>query len=325
MLRSRIHPNEPLPAAHLLLLSKFISTRDSDSLAKDKQWQAVLKETVPQAVSGFIAAMLIEPVSVQEKLDAKFGLANLKQMLKEKGLPVSGKKIDLIERLISADQTAMAMSVTDLQIFRCSEKGRKLVEDYLAGEKAKRVNTEISVQNAIREGNFRHAVLLRATFEAEQVIPVGLGIDWKHYDTKRDETILKMIFSRKPKVLSMLNKEQIEQVRLCAAMGHVMGYSYGKWPLPDDFKTDSPLENIDLVHVLMTNVHFHREMKEFRDIQKAGIQMSVEILTRNDEHVCAICKEASEYTYSLSEVPELPHEKCTNPHGCRCSVGASIA
>jgi len=46
-----------------------------------------------------------------------------------------------------------------------------------------------------------------------------------------------------------------------------------------------------------------------------GLATKVRILTHRD--CCPYC-EAMEGTYSFEDVPELPHEECSHPEGCRC-------
>ncbi len=42
---------------------------------------------------------------------------------------------------------------------------------------------------------FKEACLTMATYESKQIIPRGMGIDWKNYDSTRDEKILDLIFN----------------------------------------------------------------------------------------------------------------------------------
>lgn len=46
-----------------------------------------------------------------------------------------------------------------------------------------------------------------------------------------------------------------------------------------------------------------------------GLATKVRILANDDS--CPVCK-ASEGAYAFDDVPELPIEGCSHPHGCRC-------
>lgn len=48
---------------------------------------------------------------------------------------------------------------------------------------------------------------------------------------------------------------------------------------------------------------------------KSGLATKVRILANHD--CCPYCK-ALEGAYEFDEVPELPHEGCSHPSGCRC-------
>ncbi|MFO7683889.1 MAG: hypothetical protein R6X34_27985 [Chloroflexota bacterium] len=48
---------------------------------------------------------------------------------------------------------------------------------------------------------------------------------------------------------------------------------------------------------------------------KAGLATKVRILVSDDS--CPVCK-AAEGAYEFDSVPELPHEGCSHPSGCRC-------
>jgi hypothetical protein len=59
-----------------------------------------------------------------------------------------------------------------------------------------------------------------------------------------------------------------------------------------------------------------KEQKEaLKKIREGGIATKVRILVAHD--ACPLCK-SFEGAYEFDEVPELPHEGCSHPDGCRC-------
>jgi hypothetical protein len=62
-------------------------------------------------------------------------------------------------------------------------------------------------------------------------------------------------------------------------------------------------------------------LEEYR---KSGVVKHVEILNSMDSSVCKECKKIASKKYALSDVPELPHENCTNEEGCRCTIVAKV-
>ena len=57
------------------------------------------------------------------------------------------------------------------------------------------------------------------------------------------------------------------------------------------------------------------EQKEALENIRNGLATQVRILTHRD--CCPFCN-AMEGVYSFDDVPELPHEECSHPQGCRC-------
>jgi len=57
------------------------------------------------------------------------------------------------------------------------------------------------------------------------------------------------------------------------------------------------------------------EQKAALEKIRHGLATKVRILAAQD--ACPVCK-AQEGAYEFDDVPELPHEGCSNPHGCRC-------
>ena len=59
----------------------------------------------------------------------------------------------------------------------------------------------------------------------------------------------------------------------------------------------------------------HAEQKAALEKIRNGLATKVRILAAHD--ACPVCK-ALEGAYEFDEVPELPHEGCSHPNGCRC-------
>jgi hypothetical protein len=63
---------------------------------------------------------------------------------------------------------------------------------------------------------------------------------------------------------------------------------------------------------------FERPASEHRESLeriRSGLATKVRILASRDS--CPVCK-ALEGAYEFDKVPELPHEGCSHPLGCRC-------
>jgi len=302
--------------AHLLLLSKFIRPKTMGGFTRSDAWKTALGEGPERAIKRFLKEGMLTQADLTAQLDYKFKVSELKDMLRKRGLPVSGRKIDLIQRLVQADPEGMKQAVTGLKVLVCTKEGRKIAEEYLASERAKRSKVEQQVMEYLRRRKFKDASVTVASYEAEQVFPRGMGIDWKHYNPAHDITILNFIFARKPKILARLDDEQSLILRLAAGMMYLWGTNRAKkeW-LPPDFETGLSMDN----HAAARMFIFHATyLVNIANYKKSGVVKRVEILAAPDS--CDACKKISGKRFKLGEVPELPYEHCTHEMGCRCTL-----
>lgn len=315
MLRFRTFDWRTSPA-HWLLLTKFLYPQEVDRLAQDESWKRALGEEPVKAIERFIVQGLLEPLEVSELLGRRYKVSDLKEMLRQRGLTLSGPKEEMISRLIAADPEGMKASVSGLTVLRCSSQGREFAHEYLAREQAKRHQLEQHMISDLRRRKFREAVMRMASYEAEQVFPRGMGIDWKHYNPSRDVEFLRVVFQAKPKRLAHLTAAQLENVRIAVGM-RVLIWNVGQaieW-----LKANRPVElNVPCKVAILdleTCANFEFEIAHLRGL---GCK-SVKISTCNDDHVCKGCRELSRNVYSIDRVPALPYERCTS-EVCRCAV-----
>jgi len=313
--------------AHLLLLSKFIrphTIEDYENSWANVQsqfwpsWTKVLGETPSKAINRFLDEGMLKNADIPKKLEWKYKIPDLKRMLKERNLPVSGNKGNLILRLIKADPNGMKEDVYGLNVLICSEKGRKIVDDYLAIEKEKWQNLNQQVLNALQKRKFKEASLLVLLFNAEQVFPTMLGADLRnpeHFSmcNTHDIAVLKIIFASNPKILKNLNKEWLEHLRLAAGM-RLLGQVVTKDVIPPNLETGLVLDGIAAASMILRHAQNQERLAQLRELEGK----LVEILGCDDGCICEACEEIAGKKFKIDEVPELPYEKCTEEMGCRC-------
>jgi endo-1,4-beta-xylanase len=95
------------------------------------EWTQVLGEDPLIVTQRLEKEGLLARASLAHHLHYKFNVEELKGLLEERGLSTSGTKNELILRLIHADYEGMSKAVYELRLLQCSEKGGKLVEEYL--------------------------------------------------------------------------------------------------------------------------------------------------------------------------------------------------
>lgn len=302
--------------AHLLLLSKFRNGDSPDRYRDAEYWEAVLKGKPIKVIEQFLKEGVLEPAGLQELVDHKFKASDLKFLLKEKGLKVSGRKEELIQRLIENDAQSMRDATKGLVLYRCTKEGIQLAEHYLEGERTKRDDAERAVLDLLRRKEFSEAVRIVAQYEASQVFPRGLGIDWKNYDVESGAESLKLIFERTPGILKGMEEEQLGELRRAAAMMELWGTNTARHWLPDDFETRIHLDGDAASQMLVFHAIHIRNMQGYRS---ASVK-TVEVLGVDDGNTCSECRKISGRKYKLESVPELPYAKCTCELGCRCTT-----
>ncbi|MFC1905151.1 hypothetical protein ACFLXT_05290, partial [Chloroflexota bacterium] len=191
-------------------------------------------------------------------------------------------------------------------------RGHEIAEQYLVAEKEKSAEVEHQVMEYLTNRKFREASLAVAAYEAEQVFPGGIGIDWKHYNPDRDIEILNTIFGSKPKIIAKLEDAKLEVLRICAARKALGKMNIAKEWLPANFETDLPFDNDTAVRMITFWGWGRADLEQYR---REGLK-HVEIYPSPDS--CESCKKLAGKHYKVDEAPELPNPNCTHKMGCRC-------
>ena len=278
MLRSLMGFDWKKSKAHWLLLSKFLHPENIEDFNKAEYWEGVLSEHPSKAIKRFVSEGLISMADLENTLAYKYKVTELKDMLKKRGLPVSGLKNEMIQHLITADPIGMKKSTGGLTIYICTPKGKELAEKYLIDEKEKRILIEKQVMVYLQKRLFKEASKAVAAYEAEQVFPRGLGIEWKHHDSSRDVQVLTSIFNGVPKILAGLEKDKFEPLRLGAAMRYLWGTGTTKEWIPPNFETGIRFDSDTAAGMFEVYALVKANLLEYRNI---GVKY-VKILTAKE-------------------------------------------
>ncbi len=313
----RVAPANWQPSeAHLLFLSKFISGQQLEHMMND-YWREPLRELPTVAAQRFIAMGWLVPASLAAKMGSRFKAGHLKPLLKERNLRVSGRKEELIDRLIAADISGMEALVKDMNVYECSPTARDLAEKYKLEQAQQRAIAENKSLEQLRSHDFRGACLTVTTFEAMQVFSRGMGINWSKPDTTRMVEQLKFIFQLKPKILDGLAEVEWEAVRVAAGMMDLWGTGRAKAWLPESFIGLQKFDADTTVRMLLFSANHKREIENFKRLSGSGVRVKGFEVSGTDDS-CPECKKMAKKRYRLSELPELPYAGCTHPYGCRC-------
>lgn len=303
---------------HLLLLSRFLYAKNLTD-AVQPYWEGVLGEPPQAAVGRFIAEGLLVPAPLVAKLDRTFKATDLKPFLKERGLPMSGKKDVLLERLTVADPEGMAAKVRHLDIVECSLDARVIAEKHVAEKKAAKDAAVAEALALVWAGEFSKASRCVSVYEPRQVFSRGLGIDWSRYDSSRDVQMMEAMFSSRPKILEGLAEEEWEPLRAATAMMYLWGVNAAREWMPEGFAGVPRFDVNTAARMLLFHATHKLDLAQFREI---GIKNAA--INGCGEASCEECRKIAGKTMPLAKIPELPHAACTHAMGCRCYVSAEF-
>ncbi len=162
---------------HLLLLKRFLfgaEIRESN----DQRWAAVLGENEVAAVAGLLGRGLLLDAPLEAAIQSAFQVKELKAFARERGLKVSGTKLELAQRLVAADGAGSRQLLGARRFLVCSDQGRQLVDAYVEEQNAARAEAEQLTLELLKQRRLRDAARTVAYFEAKQVFARGVGINW---------------------------------------------------------------------------------------------------------------------------------------------------
>lgn len=210
----------------------------------------------------------------------------------------------------------MRDATKSLVMYRCTAEGVQSAEHYLDGENAKRDAAEREVLGLLARKEFSNAVRVLAQYEASQVFPRGLGIDWKNYDVESGVESLKTIFERTPGILKDIEENRLSKLRLAAAMMQLWGTNTARRWLPDEFETGIHLDSDAACRMFIFHAAHLRNMASYKEARFKTIEVS----SVGDGNTCAECQNINGKKYKVENVPELPYAECTCDIGCRCTT-----
>jgi hypothetical protein len=109
-------------------LTTFLSPRTADELPllSESQWAICLGASPYEVNNLLLQEGLIERASIFYHVERRYSSRELQQFLTERSLTTSGRKADLILRLLHVDPEEMASKVANLVLLQCSEEGTRV-------------------------------------------------------------------------------------------------------------------------------------------------------------------------------------------------------
>ena len=285
---------------HLALLALFLKRRPLDTPTWQGLWSAALGEPYDRAIRSYTRQGLLAEANpaFEERLEV-LRVADIKPVLKAHGLKVSGKRDELLARLLEA-LPEEARRLTDELDFRgqyvCTPAGRALAQTYAEAVARDREQAEEQVRQALRRGDCRRAAALVQAFRDRQPGPMaGAGI--VHADSLQAEAILAI------KAAPEMTREELEEAKLSAAEDAVWGRTIRG---PDRF--------LPAAYTAMFTASNRRTLDELRRLGARQVSILAGV------GACDSCQQlAARGPYPLNKVPAIPNPHCTHSIGwCRC-------
>jgi len=308
----------PESEAHLAFLAHFLKGRSADSYLDN--WASALDEAPRDVIARFMGQGLLEPLPLIDNVAGCNTVADLKKLLKERGLKVAGKKRELAERLVANNEAEMEALHRDRAILTCSTRIRALASQYLA-EKAKDYDDTIAAAlTALRVRNFALASQTIAAYRGRQLklqAPNPLAIEGPPRSTGADIEALKIIFGLEPKILGALSAHDWDAIHTVAGVNHLLDGALSADWLPPDFADHSRLDRETVLRMMRFAFLHHRDLRRLREI---GVKQATFVCVNGGS--CEACLKMTAKVFPLENFPALPYENCTCEMGCRCSMRA---
>ncbi len=321
---------------HLALLEKFLSARE----VKDwflELWAPAFGTDTQRVIDGLIAHGALELAPT---------VADLKTMLSSRGLKISGKKAELIQRLLEADPKGMEAQHAPRMILRCTPAASLAVSAWKTEQARAFEMASDSVIAALRNRHFKEAICIADEYRKNKYDPpthpgiAAMTIKSAPRSTGERAKDLATVFTMRPKILNELQPEQWEGLYLNYAVKELLGRAAPEKCMPgfmeededDGYEEDDPEATERCVSrstgIKAVNSATATQMLSFYIKHQSNIARMRESGIKRAKIIgiggCEACLALKDKTFRLDEVPELPYKDCTCDLGCRCTAVAVL-
>jgi hypothetical protein len=308
-----VPPNWASSQPYLALLEKFLSARE----VKDwflESWAPAFGTDTQRVIDGLIAHGALELAPT---------VADLKVMLSSRGLKVSGKKAELIQRLLEADPKGMEVKYAHRMILRCTPAASQAVSRWKSEcESAYEIAAD-NVIAALRNRDFKEAICVADVYRKNKFEPpihpgvAAMMITPAPRSIEERANDFATVFTMRPKILRELKPEQWEGLYLNYAVGELLGRTAPEKCMPG-FTGVGIMDSATATRMLSFYVKHQSDLARSREL---GIK-KVKIIGIGG---CEACSALNNKIFLFDELPELPYEKCTCDLGCRCTTRAVLS
>lgn len=285
-----------LDDTHLALLSLFLNPRPLDLGTWQEIWSNALNRSYKSIIDDFIRHGILKEANTEQKLSASLRVSDLKQILKEHDLRVSGKKEELISCLVeNLPDEAEKFASSKSNIYICTELGSAIANEYKNKADLRRQNAEEEVKILLKQNKITEAAEIINAFIKSLPSPMA-----HEGAMPSDAQAILEINS-----ISGITKEELDTIKLEAATSAIWGKGI-RGPKP--FLSEA-----------YKRMFRKSALSSLKSYKEAGLK-EVTIIAAIDS--CPTCMAASDKNYEIDKEllsPTLPIKECTHEIGwCRC-------
>jgi hypothetical protein len=123
-------------------------------------------------IARFVSRGFLEEAPIEAKIDTKYRVADIKQMLEGKNIKLKGKKGEMIAALLGASTPDEASAlVADVRLYRPTPAGQHRIESYLNLKEKAKADMESEAFALLLKGDVRRAWSRIARYQTAQMFP----------------------------------------------------------------------------------------------------------------------------------------------------------
>jgi hypothetical protein len=315
-----------------LLLS--LSSQRID-LQTEQMWTPIVGP-LEHNIARFVSRGFLEEASLEGKLDAKYRVSDLKQMLESKNIKMKGKKSEMIAALLGAMPADEAAAlVVDVRLYRPTQAGRHRIEAYTDMKEKAKAEMESETFALLLKGDVRRAWSRIARYQMTLMfpdpkwtrgVPEPLLVEAAHLirfsydDLPLDETQRKAAGAHL--AMSVLMGESIADAgkRLATFTSGLFDWSQAlafSRPSPCGKETSPGTESLPELYA-MTRIKEALAACGLNSLKSDRMGKGIMILPAHCSD-CSICN-GGKYQYEWSEIDALP--RLPRQIGCQCTYAA---
>ncbi|HEV2396066.1 MAG TPA: SAP domain-containing protein [Candidatus Sulfotelmatobacter sp.] len=271
------------------------------------EWTTALGESPESALERLrVAGLLVQFSPTDDNLASAvasiYGVAQLRVMLKSRALKLSGKKNELVARLLVADSQGITREIDNLGLFHCSCEGTKLAAVFEARkEEAKR-----NAIDAIEARDYESAIL------QYQGIENDLGFPKWEFERAPSPAFIELVMTVNPRILAGCSDEVLAKLRCAMALQCIAG-RHAPRDLLAGLNTGIRLDAETAARMIFFLARHTEDTRQWRELDIKFVTHFAAVGS------CPTCTTLNGKKWSIDEAPELPSAECSNDDlGCRC-------